>query len=65
MRLNDVVLYQSEVSNALSSLANLSNTKEGTRILRDLLEKGESMCVELTQLAELKNVRLYYTVRLQ
>ena len=57
LRLDHVLEYQSNVSSTLGSLAHLSNSGDGVKILKDLLDRGEALCVELSEITELRNVR--------
>jgi len=57
-RLDNIMIYQQDVSSTLSSLPNLTTSAEGIKLLKDLLERGESLCVDISQLTELRNVSL-------
>lgn len=54
-RLDDILIYQQDVSSALSTLPNLTTSGEGIKLLKDLLERGESLNVDISQITELRN----------
>ena len=55
-RLDNILIYQQDVSSALSTLPNLTTSGEGIKLLKDLLERGESLNVDISQITELRNV---------
>ena len=57
-----MLVYQTDVSTTLSTIANLSNSKQGVMVLRKLLDRGESLCVELSELTDLRNVSILITM---